>query len=233
MPLSLNEELLGRTLLFEGLTPRELATVRALLRRTTIPARTLLMSVDQPGDAAYVILSGTVKIHVEQPSGGDVILAILGTGEVIGEMSLVERLGVSANVMALEDSDLAVMDRVAFQAALRDIPLLAHNLNRILSRRLRLANAHIQSLASQKIPGRVARLLLSFAQEYGRPGPEHATTTIPLRLTQEDLGSMAGASRAQVNRVLSQLKREGTVSQDRALHITIHSLAALEDLCLI
>jgi CRP-like cAMP-binding protein len=230
MPLSLSREQIGRMPLFEGLTPRELASVETLLRRAQLPARTLLMSVDQPGDAAYIILEGTVKIHVEQLSGDDVILAILGSGEVIGEMSLVERVGVSANVMTLEDSELAIMDRVAFQAALRDIPAMALNLNRILSRRLRLANAHIQSLASQKIPGRVARLLLSFAHEYGRRGPGGATV-IPLRLTQEDLGSMAGASRAQVNRVLSALKREGAVSQDRALYISIHDSHTLEALC--
>lgn len=230
MAMELNAATLGKAMLFQDLTPSELITIAGLLRQKTVPAREVLMSVDDPGGAAYIILSGTVKIHITQGNGGDVILAILGSGEVVGEMSLVERLGCSASVVTLEPTAVAVIDRESFQVLLQRIPVLALNLNRILSRRLRLANAHIQSLASQKTPGRVARLLLSFAQEYGQPRPDGAAF-IPLRLTQEDLSNMAGASRAQVNRVISIFKSQGHISQDNALHITVHDSTALERLC--
>jgi CRP/FNR family cyclic AMP-dependent transcriptional regulator len=62
-----------------------------------------VMTIEQPGEAVYIILHGTVKIHIEQGER-DVILAILGTGDLLGEMSLIDSVGRSASAVALESS---------------------------------------------------------------------------------------------------------------------------------
>lgn len=227
--------MLGQMPLFRRLLPAQLTTINALLHSTSFPSGATILTVEQPGEVVYLILTGTVKIHVEQVNGSDVILGIRGAGELVGEMSVVEsddlvQVGRSANVVALEPSTLLWMDRAAFLRCLEDIPLMALNLARVLARRLRLATAQIQVLATQDVYGRVACQLVAFAQQYGNPDTA-ADIVIPLRLTQSDLASLVGASRVRVNRVLVDYKERGYISVSPEHHITVHNAPALARRC--
>jgi CRP/FNR family cyclic AMP-dependent transcriptional regulator len=216
--------------LFRGLTTQQLSRLGTLLQCKRSPAGTEIIAVDQPGEIAYLILDGSVKIHLGQPDGTNVILAILGAGEVVGEMSLADSLGRSASATTLEPSTLLLMDRATFWASLREMPTMTHNLVNILSRRLRLANLHTQSLAWLDVHGRVAAQLLAFAREYGEVAP-NGDVLVPLRLTQSDLASMVGASRVRVNQALNFYKRRNYLSVNRDHHIVVHDLAALGRRC--
>jgi len=227
---NLTTALLSEIPLFSNLTPGELQRLRGYLHARTFPADTNLMTVEQPGEVAYVILSGTVKVHVEQADGSDVILAILGHGEVVGEMSLVDRAGRSANVVTMEDSTLIWLDRATFWECLQTMPGLTYNLASMLSRRLRVANAQIQSLATQDVFGRVARQMLAFADEYGEQ--TERGTRIPIRLTQSDLAGLIGATRVRVNQVISAFKERQYISISPDYRITLHNPEALAQRCL-
>ena len=221
---------LGGMALFNGLTPDQMSRLGTLLRRQTFPANTNIISIEQPGEVVYIIQEGTVKIHIEQADGSDVILAILGPGEIVGEMGPVEGLGRSANVVTLEPTTVSWLDRAAFREWMQTEPTLCYNVTRILSRRLRLANAQIQSLAALDVYGRVARQILAFAQEYGEPAPDGGIR-IPIRLTQNDMAGMVGASRVSVNKVLVHYKERKYISIDPASRITVHDQAALAQRC--
>ena len=195
-----------------------------------MPTGTEIVTANQPGGIAYVILEGSVKVHTGQPDDSDVILAILGAGEVVGEMSLADSLGRSASVTTLEPSTLLLMERATFWESLKEMPTMTHNLINILSRRLRLANLHTQSLSRLDVYGRVAAQLLAFAREYGETTP-NGGVLIPLRLTQSDLAGMVGASRVRVNQALSFYKRRNLLSIDQARHIVVHDAAALGRRC--
>ena len=216
--------------LFAGLSDDKLSRIKALLRHRSFPAGANIISIEQPGEVVYIILEGTVKIHIEQADGSDVILAILGPGEIVGEMGPVEGLGRSANVVTLEPTNMAWLDRAAFREWLQNEPTLSYNVTRILSRRLRLANAQIQSLAALDVYGRVARQILAFAQEYGEPVPDGGVC-IPIRLTQSDMADMVGASRVSVNKVLVHYKERKYISVDPTFRITVHDHAALAQRC--
>ncbi len=218
---------LARIPLFDGLKPAELACLSSLLHCKTFPADTNILSAEQPGELVYVILQGTVKIHVEQADGSDVILAILGPGEVLGEMSLLDVPVRSASGITLEESSLLWMDRSGFQECVQATPCVALNLARILSARLRLANERIQALSALDVYGRVARQILAFADRYGESTPA-GDVTIPLRLTQSDIAALVGASRERVNQVLGFYKRQGYISVDKGFHITVHNRQGLE-----
>jgi CRP/FNR family cyclic AMP-dependent transcriptional regulator len=199
-----------------------------------VQANASIFAVDQPGEVVYMIRSGTVKVHVEQADGSDVILAILGPGEILGELSLIDRLGRSANAVTMERTSLAWMDYATFVDCLQTMPTLAHNLVGILSRRLRLANAHIESLTTEKVSGRVARQLLALAHEYGEPrgdgGDGDGAVRIPLRLTQTDFAGLIGATRVSVNHVLMKFKEQNFISMEHD-RITIRDREALVREC--
>lgn len=221
---------LSEVALFRGLTSEQLARLGTLLHHRSFPAGANVITADQPGESAYIILTGGVKVHVAQPDGTDVILAILGSGEIVGEMSLADSLGRSANVTTLEESALLWMDRGTFQTSLREIPTISQNLVNLLSRRLRLANAHARSLAALDVQGRVANQILAFAQEYGETAP-NGDIQIPLRLTQTDLAGLVGASRVRVNQALGYYRRRGYLSVDKTHRITVCDAAALAQRC--
>jgi CRP/FNR family cyclic AMP-dependent transcriptional regulator len=223
-------EALAELPLFRGLTIERLSKLSTFLGCKRYPAETEIITVDQPGEIAYIILDGSVKIHIDQADGSDVILAILAVGEIVGEMSLADSLGRSATVATLEPSTLLLIDRATFWASLREMPTIAYNLMGILSRRLRLANVHAQSLVRLDVYGRVAGQLLAFAREYGEAVPDGGVV-IPLRLTQSDLASMVGASRVRVNQALSFYKRRNYLSVNHARHIVVHDLAGLSRRC--
>jgi CRP/FNR family transcriptional regulator, cyclic AMP receptor protein len=216
--------------LFRGLSSDELARLTKSFHPIIIPSRTNIITAGQPGSAAYLILAGTLKVHVEQADGSNVILGIHGVGELVGEMSLLDRRECCATVVTLEPSTLCWIDHGTFETCLQTMPVLSYNLSRHLSQRLRLAAAHIQAFATLDIYGRVARQLLAFAQEYGEVASSGAVL-IPLRLTQGDLADIVGASRMRVNRVLCFYKEQHYLSMHTDGRITIHRPESLAQRC--
>jgi CRP/FNR family transcriptional regulator, cyclic AMP receptor protein len=212
--------------LFRGLTPSEQRHLLDLLGVRTFPAGVDVLTAEQPGDVAYVVLDGTVKVQVDRPDGTAVILAILRAGEVAGEMSLVDHLGRSATVVAMEQSTLAWLTHTDFWTCLRSMPTMAFNLAAIHSRRLRLSNAHVVALATLDIEGRLADQLLTLTEEYGEATP-NAGCRIPFRLTQGELAALVGASRVRVNQILVSWKQKGYVAVDGRHIVTLLDRSAL------
>lgn len=216
--------------LFQGLTTEQLDWLNRHLHRRVFPTSSNIAVVEQPGEVVYIVLYGTLKIFIQQSDGTEVILAILGPGDTVGEMSLVDSAGRSANVVTLEKSNLLWLDRTTFQECVKTIPEITYNLVQIMSNRLRLANEQIQALATLDVYGRVARQLLAFAQQYGQP-TDQGGSLIPIRLTQSDIGDLVGASRERINQVMVSYKRRKYISVDRNYRITVHNKAALAERC--
>lgn len=230
MPAVSDPDYLASIALFHGIGPEQLSWLNDHLHRKTFPAGSFLFTADQPGEVVYIILSGTVKIHVDQEDGTEVILAILGAGDTVGEMSLIDSAGRSASVATLEQSTLLWMDRGTFQECLRTMPAMTYNLVQILCDRLRLANEQIQSLAALDVYDRIARLILAFAQQYGQTAAG-SDIVIPIRLTQSDIAGLVGASRKRVNQVIVFYKQRQYISVDQDFRITVHNQEALAGRC--
>ena len=178
-------KILSEMALFWGLPAEQLSKIEARLRHRTLPAGAHVITAEEPDETVYVVLEGSVKVYVTRSDGSEVILAILGAGEIVGEMSVADSLGRSANVITLEETSFLRIDRRSFQASVEGLPTMALNLTNILSRRLRLANAHLRSVAAMDVPGQVAAQLLALAREYDVPSSRNGTL-IPLPLTQSD-----------------------------------------------
>lgn len=222
--------LLADIQLFEGLTPAQLDWVAQRAHRRAFPEGTNVLMAEQPGEAVYIILHGTVKIHVEQGDGRDVILSILGAGDLLGEMSLIDSVGRSASAVTLENSLMLWMDKHTFNQLLDEFPTVARNLVKILSARVRLSDQLIQALATLDVYGRVARQLLAFAERYGKPGAD-GEVRIPIALTQGDIADLVGASRKRVNQVMVAFKSQELLSTDADGHIVLHDRQGLARYC--
>jgi CRP/FNR family transcriptional regulator, cyclic AMP receptor protein len=214
--------------LFEGLTQTQLDWVAQRAHRRVFEAGRNVMTIEQPGEAVYIILHGTVKIHIEQPER-DVILAILGSGDMLGEMSLIDSVGRSASAVTLESSLLLWMDKATFNYILDNFPPVARNLVRIMSARVRLSDQLIQALATLDVNGRVARQLLAFAEKYGHE--KNNGTQISIVLTQSDIADLVGASRKRVNQTMVSFKEQGLIDTDTNGRIAIKDSEGLARFC--
>jgi CRP/FNR family transcriptional regulator, cyclic AMP receptor protein len=219
--------LLSYIQLFEGMTPVQLDWVAQRAHRRNFEAGRNVMTIEQPGEAVYIILHGTVKIHVEQGER-DVILAILGAGDLLGEMSLIDSVGRSASAVTLETSLMLWMDKSTFTYMLDNFPPVARNLVKILSARVRLSDQLIQALATLDVNGRVARQLLAFAEKYGRE--RDGVTQIRITLTQGDIADLVGASRKRVNQAMVLFKEQDLID-DGDGRISIKDSAGLSTYC--
>jgi CRP/FNR family cyclic AMP-dependent transcriptional regulator len=214
--------------LFAGLTPAQLDWVAQRAHRRVFEAGRNVMTMEQLGEAVYIILHGTVKIHVEQ-GNRDVILSILGAGDLLGEMSLIDSVGRSASAVTLESSLMLWMDKATFSYMLDNFPPVARNLVKILSSRVRLSDQLIQALATLDVNGRVARQLLAFAEKYGRE--KDGATQIRIVLTQSDIADLVGASRKRVNQTMVLLKERGLIDTDTEGRIAIKDNEGLAKYC--
>jgi CRP/FNR family transcriptional regulator, cyclic AMP receptor protein len=214
--------------LFKGLTAAQLEWVAQRAHRRVFEAGRNVLTIEQPGEAVYIILHGTVKIHIEQGER-DVILSILGAGDLLGEMSLIDSVGRSASAVTLEDSLMLWMDKVTFSYILDNFTPVARNLVRILSSRVRLSDQLIQALATLDVNGRVARQLLAFAEKYGRE--KDGATQIRIVLTQSDIADLVGASRKRVNQAIVLFKERGLIDTDAEGRIAIKNGEGLARFC--
>jgi CRP/FNR family cyclic AMP-dependent transcriptional regulator len=227
MPAVADARELGSLDLFRGLSSAELIRVNDKLGRTRFPAGARVLTAEQPGEVAYIVLDGTLKVSVIQSSGRELTLALLGPGEIVGELALADRSGRSADVVAIEPATLVWIDRNTFEQLRREIPAITENLLRLMARRLRLANAQLQAIATLDVHGRVARQLLALADALGEAQPD-GSVRIPLKLTQSDLAALVGATRVRVNEVLVSFRRLRYLAIDGQHRVTIRDRPGLE-----
>ncbi len=218
--MTVEMEVLPTVTLFRNLSDEQMRMIALNSRVRSYKTGVAIMQQLDPGQSFFVILEGTVKVSLNLPDGSEVFLAVLAAGDTVGELSLIDAGGRSADVTAQEPTRILEMDRQLFDTLLASGAEFPRNLMRILSRRLRLANVRIQAHCTLDTFGMVAHQLLEFAELYGTPTGSGATY-VPIRLTQSDLATLIGASRERVNQVMVAYKKSGIITVDSRFHITV------------
>lgn len=209
---------LGDNALFSGLPADFVGELAPKFNPRTIPRGTLVMMEEHATPAICLIFAGTVKASLSR-EGRETLLNIVGEGELLGELSLLDESGHSADILTLEETTLLWCERQYFAGVLQNQPQLTLNVARIVARRLRMATTRIEALSNLDVPGRVAFQLLAFAHEYGQSVA--SGTTIPLCLTQSDLAALIGSTRTRVNQALGVMRRSQLIEVSPGHHITI------------
>jgi CRP/FNR family transcriptional regulator, cyclic AMP receptor protein len=202
---------LAKSPLLEGLPEESLTQIAAGARRRTYRRGEVLVHQGDPGDAVFILETGTVKVLVYSDLGDETVLAILGPGESFGELALFDGEPRSATVQAIESVEALTIRRDAFLQIVRSHPATVDRLLGALAAKIRYLSATVSDLAFLNLEGRLAKKLLELATERGRE--VDGALEIQLALTQEELAGMVGATRASVNKVLGWYEDRGMISR--------------------
>jgi CRP-like cAMP-binding protein len=161
----------------------------------------VVFSEGDAGDRLYVIVDGKIKLGTSSTDGRESLLAILGPGEMFGELSLFDPGPRTATATALTETTLLGLGHDALGPWLNGRPGVAQALLRALSQRLRRTNENLSDLVFSDVPGRVAKALLDLNEKFGEKRSEGLY--VEHDLTQEELAQLVGASRETVNKALA------------------------------
>ena len=181
-------------------------------RIVQLAANQMLFLAGDPGDGCYRVDEGLLKVSVASPSGGERILAILGPGTLVGELSIIDGAPRSASVAALRDSKLVFVSRAAFAAFVRSNPEVYRHITALLTRRLRDIDDALAAASFLSLKGRVARALLNLAEAFGKDVGS-GRILIRQKVSQSDIAAMAGIARENVSRILRDWMRRSLVSR--------------------
>ncbi|MBV8086296.1 MAG: Crp/Fnr family transcriptional regulator [Chloroflexi bacterium] len=217
--------LLAATPLFAVLPAEELNELARTTRSRTYQRGEMIFRKDDAGYTLYIVVSGAVKIAVSSYEGDEIILAIFTAGQFFGEMALFDEEPRSADAEAIETTEVLTVQREDLIRVLERRPRIAiMQLLKVLGQRIRATDELLQDAAFLDIPARLAKRLLDLAEQHGEDTPQGVR--INLRLTQQDLASMIGARRENVNRALAYYQSRGWLAKSRG-YFTIMNQAAL------
>ncbi len=197
---------------------RAAGTVRRWARRE------ILFHEGAVSDLVLVVLSGRIKVSSHTAGGTEAVLAVRGPGTLVGELGVIDGGPRSATVQALDDLTGLTLAPDRFEAYLERWPRVSLLLLRTVASRLRDADRKRVEFGALDAGRRVASRLVELAEKFGRTTGGEVRLDLPV--SQDELASWTGVSRAAVNKALSVLRTRGWISTGR-MSITLHDVPAL------
>jgi CRP/FNR family transcriptional regulator len=203
---------LARCALFTGLPAKEVEALAALAGEARYRPREFIFMEGDPARWLCIVRAGRVKILRHARSGKDVVLEMLGPGEVFGGVAVFERRPYPATAQAAEPSVAVKLPAEAMIALGERHPAIIREMALMMARRLRTAHDAVKSLAVDPVEARLAAALLRLGEREGRPD-EHGVS-LPFHLTRQSLADMTGTTVETAIRVVSRWLKEGLVTDE-------------------
>lgn len=208
------DELLARLPFLAGLSPERRRDLLSRAQTRHLKPRDTLFHQGDTGDALFLIRSGLLKVYAVTESGREKVLRLLGPGDAVGELGLLEAPERSASVVALQPSVLLRLPRQPLLAALQAEPEAGLELCAALARYIRTLTEEIEDATFLDLPARLAKALVTLGERIGRRQRD-GTVTIELAMTQQELATLVGSSRARVSEHLNRFADRGLIHHDR------------------
>lgn len=193
-------DLIRRVPLFSMLTNEQAQFVADGVVKRRFRRGEVIVEHGQKSNSLFILLTGRARVLTADSRGREVILAVLESGDYVGEMSLIDNEPHSATVRAEVQTDMLVLGRAEFSRCLPENSSLSYAIMRGLVQRLRNADRQIESLALLDVYGRVARTLLDMSED------NNGVKIIHGKVSRQDLAKVVGASREMVSRVMKDLE---------------------------
>lgn len=168
----------------------------------------VLFVAGEPSDSLYVVATGRLRVFVTSAHGEELVLALLGPGEAAGDLTMLDGGARSADVDALESTELVVLPAAPVRAALLEHPAVLLSLAQELAADVRRLTGRTADLVFLDLRRRLAKFLLEQAAGEGDD------STVDLGLTQSGVAARIGASRQSLNRAMGELVRRGWIEAD-------------------
>ena len=219
-------ELLRNHILLQALADDELDRLARYSRTRELESGELIFSKGDPGDSMAVVIEGRVVIGSTSIDGKELVLNIIHSGDVLGEIAFIDGEDRTADAKALEKTAILVLERRHFLPLLEERQQLAMELLVVLCKRLRNTTDQIEDTAFYELKIRLARKLVAFAEHYAEDGDDSGHIALPVN--QSELGAMLNATRESVNRQLRELVKDEFIELKQGA-ITILDREGLED----
>ena len=205
MAMLSNLDLIRRVRLFSMLTPEQAQTVADSVTKRRFKRGEIVVEQGTHSNALFILLNGRARVLTADHRGREVIMAVLESGDYVGEMSLIDGEPPSATVRCEAPCDMLVLGRHEVARVLPDPGSMAYGIMRGLVARLRNADRQIESLALLDVYGRVARTLMDMAED------DNGIKIVRGRVSRQDMAKVVGASREMVSRVMKDLEERGQI----------------------
>jgi CRP/FNR family cyclic AMP-dependent transcriptional regulator len=224
---SQKRELVDGHALFGGLSKADLDALLSRARVEHYLAGQKIFEKGAPGRSMMAILSGSVRISTPSSTSRELVLAILQPGEVFGEIALLDGLERTADATAVADCELLVLERREFIPFLERRPDVSMQLLRVFCHRLRHTDEQVEHAVFERLDSRLAKTLIRLASIV--PQGAKAGPAVSLRVSQQELADMVGATRESVNKKLHVWQMAGFIRLEKRL-IVILDIAYVKDL---
>jgi CRP-like cAMP-binding protein len=211
---------------FERLEGAERESLLGLGTRSAFPEDSILMLQGDVDDRLMLLLAGRVKVSRSAEGDHELLLAIRDPGDVLGELTFIDGLPRVATVVALEPVEALVLSAGAFRGYLQKSPGAAVALLEAVSLRFRESTIRSLQFAASDTLGRLAARVLELADRYGEQTGGAVAVAMPI--SQDELASWTGASRAGVAQALQRMRELGWLSTERG-RLILHDTPALRD----
>jgi CRP/FNR family transcriptional regulator, cyclic AMP receptor protein len=196
--------------LFSALNDKEIEVISRITALKHCLKGYLVFQEGEEGDALYIIVDGKVKVLIYDDEGREYILDIIGKDGLFGELSLIDELPRSANIVTIEDSIFLVINRFDFSKLLIDNPSITISILKTLSKRLRAADERIRGLAFLNVEGRILKYLIDFGERTGVKVKNYLI--IEKGPSQIEIAVSCGCARETVSRMIKNLIEKGILS---------------------
>jgi len=159
-------------------------------------------------DSIYLLQQGRIKISALSEDGHEVLHQIVAPGEIFGETSIILDIPRTTSAQALESSVVSEIRRTDFQTLLINYPELAFQLLKSVGLRLKKAEAHLVNVICKDVSHRVKEALIDLMDKEPTAGPDRP---VKIKITQQDLANLIGASRQQTWQALKELEDSGVL----------------------
>jgi len=190
----------------------------------TLKRGATIFSKGDPGNSLIAVISGTVKISISSPDGRNAILNLIGPGEIVGEVAVLDGMARTADATANSNCEIFIIDRREFLPFVRGQPALAMKFIELLCTRLRWTSDQVEQVILQDLPGRLASALIRLTERH-----KAAQGGRTIAVTQQEISEMVGMSRESINKQLRAWALRNWVRLEHGA-IVVLDLAPLQEI---
>ncbi len=227
MTSSRKSRLLTNSVLLRGVPEEELRKIESFIRLDTIRKGRIVFRKGDAGRGMMMVVSGRVKI-TSSAGQNEAFLGVFGPGEILGEIALLDGGPRTADAVAVEDTELLVLDRRDFLPLIQRHPAAFLSLIEVLCARIRSDTEMVEDFLSLDLPARLGRALLRLAERTGATQTRGVRITI--RFSQRELGRMVGMTRESINKQLKNWRDRKIIEMDDGFIVIVDEDALVEDI---